>query len=89
MAKTGKLIFTDEATAVNNEAEKLKQQGVNIIIALSHAGVYTDIEVAKKVPLLDIIVGGHSHTFMYTGKTFNYKIIVITQIFKRVCIILA
>lgn len=68
MCRTGKLHFLDEATSVREEAIKLKKRGVNIIIALSHAGVEKDVEVAKVVDLLDIVVGGHSHTFMYTGK---------------------
>ncbi|XP_039277321.1 apyrase [Nilaparvata lugens] len=67
MSRTGKLKFSDEATAVAEEASRLKAEGVDIIIALSHAGIEKDIEVAKKVDLLDVIVGGHSHTFMYTG----------------------
>lgn len=50
------------------EAAKLKSQGVDIIIALSHAGLDVDREVAAAVPDIDIIVGGHSHSFLYTGE---------------------
>lgn len=39
IAKTGKLSFTNEAIAVREEAEKLKNEGVNIIIVLSHCGL--------------------------------------------------
>lgn len=50
------------------EAEKLKQQGVNIIIVLSHCGLDVDYRIARNAgPHIDVIVGGHSHTFMFTG----------------------
>lgn len=51
------------------EAAVLKKQGVNIIIALSHCGLDVDYHIAQNVgPDIDVIVGGHSHTFMYTGE---------------------
>ena len=57
----------DEVTTVNGLASALKQQGVNIIIALSHAGLDVDRLVAAKAADIDVIVGGHSHSLMYTG----------------------
>ena len=48
--------------------EKLKGEGVKIIIGLSHSGYLIDKKVAAEVDGIDIIVGGHSHTFLYTGK---------------------
>ncbi|XP_066994562.2 apyrase [Anabrus simplex] len=62
-----KLIFLDEIEAVKSEAANLKAQGVNIIIGLSHAGIEVDRDVAAEVPDIDVIVGGHSHTLLYTG----------------------
>lgn len=73
MSHTGNLTFSDEATAVIEEAKNLRDRGVKIIIGLSHAGILKDIEVAQKADLLDVIVGGHSHTFMYTGKKTRNK----------------
>lgn len=37
---------------------------VDLLILLSHGGVEKDIETAKTVSGIDVIVGGHSHTFM-------------------------
>lgn len=67
IADTGKLRFIDETIAIQNEAIELKRQGVDIIIVLSHCGLTADYEIAKKVgSYIDVIVGGHSHTFMFT-----------------------
>lgn len=68
MSHTGNLKFTDESKAVKAEAIKLRTEGVDIIIVLSHCGLDVDYQIAKQVgPDVDVIVGGHSHTFMYTG----------------------
>lgn len=49
------------------EAEILKNSGVNIIIALGHSGYDKDKEIGVKCPLVDVVIGGHSHSFLYTG----------------------
>ena len=50
------------------EVNALKIQGVNKIIAVGHAGYNMDKKIASNVNGLDIIVGGHTDTFLYTGK---------------------
>ena len=40
---------------------------MNIIIAVGHSGFKKDKEIAKQVPLVDVVVGGHSNTFLYSG----------------------
>lgn len=67
LSSTGKLKFLNEVDTVNDEAQRLKEKGVNIIIVLSHCGLDVDRIMAAKCPLIDVIVGGHSHTFLYTG----------------------
>ncbi|XP_045518128.1 apyrase-like [Pieris brassicae] len=68
LASTGKLKFTDEVETVKAEAEKLTQQGVDIIVVLSHCGINIDEEIARRAgPYIDIIVGGHSHSLLYNG----------------------
>ena len=62
--------FLDEIPAVKEEASRLKSEGVNILIALGHAGYDLDKEMASKIPDLDLIVGGHSHTFLWTGNDY-------------------
>lgn len=54
---------------MRQEAAKLKSEGVDIIIVLSHCGLDVDYIIARNAgPDVDVIVGGHSHTFMYTNK---------------------
>lgn len=58
----------DEIESLQTEAAKLKKQGVNIIIALSHCGLDVDYHIAMNVGSdIDVIVGGHTHTFMFSG----------------------
>ncbi|XP_061379914.1 apyrase-like [Danaus plexippus] len=65
LASTGNLKFTDEVEAVRREAEKLNEQGINIIVVLSHCGIDIDRKIALNAgPYIDIIVGGHSHTLL-------------------------
>ena len=45
----------------------LKRRGINKFIALGHSGIEVDIEIAKSVPDIDIVIGGHTNTFLYTG----------------------
>ncbi|XP_076763675.1 apyrase [Xylocopa sonorina] len=67
ISRTGRLKFLDEVETVNDEARRLKSRGIDIIIVLSHCGLDVDRIMAAKCPLIDLIVGGHSHTFLYTG----------------------
>jgi len=66
---------------VETVKEIIKKQGVNadLVVVLSHEGVSEDLKLAKAVPEIDVIIGGHSHTFLkqpekvYHGK--NYTLI--------------
>lgn len=69
--------FLDEVETVNDEAKRLKEMGVDIIIVLSHCGLDVDRTMAAKCPLIDVIVGGHSHTFLYSG--LKAKSFVLTK----------
>ena len=51
---------------------KLEDQGINKIIALGHAGYSVDKDIAA-IKGVDIVVGGHSHTLLYSGKVTTTK----------------
>ena len=56
--------FTDVIQYVRGASEALDAAGVNKIILLSHIGYTVDQQVAAALPLVDVIVGGHSHTLL-------------------------
>lgn len=56
--------FSDPVAAVQGEVDALSAQGVNKIIVLSHSGYSVDKRVAAETNGVDVIVGGHSNTFL-------------------------
>jgi len=64
-----KIEFLDEVESVKQEAKRLQsEEGVSIIIATGHAGYDIDLKMAEEIEELDLVVGGHSHTFLFTGE---------------------
>ncbi|MFK7867389.1 MAG: bifunctional UDP-sugar hydrolase/5'-nucleotidase [Alphaproteobacteria bacterium] len=58
------VIFKDPAESVQTQVDLLTQQGIDKIIVLSHSGYKTDLEVAAATTGVDVIVGGHSNTYL-------------------------
>lgn len=58
------VIFSDPVEAVQAEVDKLTEMGVNKIIVLSHSGYAVDQRVAEGTTGVDVIVGGHSNTYL-------------------------
>lgn len=56
-------------TSLQLQVDKLQTMGVNKIIALGHSGFLVDQDIARKVRGVDVVVGGHTNTFLFTGKT--------------------
>ncbi|XP_059608975.1 protein 5NUC-like [Phlebotomus argentipes] len=67
LSAANKVEYIPEITAINQEAQKLRSDGVEVIIALGHSGLTQDREIARNCPDVDIVIGGHSHTFLYAG----------------------
>jgi len=72
-ARTGNLIFHDEVESVRQATSDLQAADpeVKVIIAVGHSGFATDQEIARQVEGVDIVVGGHTNTFLYTGKPIH------------------
>ncbi len=72
----GAVTFSDPTEAARKMAQQLRAEGADVVICLSHSGVREpehgpitegeDIELARAVPEIDVIVGGHTHTFLRT-----------------------
>ena len=82
------LVLEDEIEALTREVGKLKAEGINIIVAIGHSGYLTDQKLAAEVPDVDIIVGAHSHSFLFTVNSIspnpsNNKIEGMLDIFLR------
>ena len=54
----------DDVADIAAEVKKLSSQGVDKIIALTHVGYPRDIEMIAKIPGVDVVVGGHSHSLL-------------------------
>lgn len=67
MSSTDGVRIFDEVEGVRQEAERLKKEGVNILIAVGHAGYHKDMQIAEQVPDIDLVVGGHTNTFLWNG----------------------
>ncbi|GMA50225.1 putative metallophosphoesterase YunD [Alicyclobacillus contaminans] len=56
----------------------LRAQGCHVIVALSHLGIWDDRKMAAAVPGIDVILGGHSHTWMegpeFIGNTAVFQV---------------
>lgn len=58
------VVFNDYMESAARLVQHLHARGVNKIIILSHVGYENDIALAGSVDKIDIIIGGHTHTFL-------------------------
>jgi len=66
-----------EPFAVARSLARLKRRG-DILVFLTHLGFDQDVRLAKAVPGIDLIVGGHSHTVVSEPRQWNGTLIVQT-----------
>ncbi|MGF0522638.1 5'-nucleotidase C-terminal domain-containing protein [Agrobacterium pusense] len=58
------ITIAEDVAKISEQVQKLKQDGVDKIIALTHVGYPRDLEFIAKIPDVDVVVGGHSHTLL-------------------------
>ena len=85
----GGVLYMDPYEAANKAAAALKKKGCDLVVCLSHLGFQgsakdpvCDVELAKNTRNIDIILGGHSHTFIeepVIHKNLEGKDVYITQ----------
>ena len=78
IGETGDVQFLDQHEAARQAVDKLKEQGADVIVGITHSGVDEDRELAQEVPGIDVIVGGHCHTALYKPVLQGATIIVQT-----------
>uniref|UniRef100_A0A915JCU6 5'-nucleotidase n=1 Tax=Romanomermis culicivorax TaxID=13658 RepID=A0A915JCU6_ROMCU len=60
--------FLDEIESLKIAVAKLNALGVKKIVAVGHSGYDKDKEICRKVPGVDVVVGGHTNSFLYSGE---------------------
>lgn len=74
-ADPGAVTFSDPIETARRQARRLRrEQKVDLVLALSHGGVIRgpdgrfdrgeDVTLLEKVPEVDVVVGGHTHTLL-------------------------
>lgn len=58
------ITIAEDVAKISEQVQKLKGEGVDKIIALTHVGYPRDLEFIAKIPDVDVVVGGHSHTLL-------------------------
>jgi 5'-nucleotidase/UDP-sugar diphosphatase len=58
------VLIGDDVADITAAIGELKKQDVNKIIALTHVGYPRDLAAIAKIPDVDVVVGGHTNTFL-------------------------
>ncbi|WP_294477951.1 bifunctional UDP-sugar hydrolase/5'-nucleotidase [uncultured Bacteroides sp.] len=58
------VVYEDPIRVSNEVAAELKEKGCDLVVCLSHLGIQMDRGLVAKTRNIDVILGGHSHTFM-------------------------
>ena len=68
VANVERINFLDPVAAIQSEVDRLGALNINKIFVLGHGGYSFDKTLAKELQGVDVIIGGHSHTFIYSGE---------------------
>ena len=85
-------VFLDELTAAQAAIDQARSQGIKYIVLASHQGYSADIEMARQLSGVDVIIGGHSHSLLGNTSGLDlisegaYPTIVTNADGERVCI---
>ncbi|MBN1545383.1 MAG: 5'-nucleotidase C-terminal domain-containing protein [Syntrophaceae bacterium] len=71
----GRIVFGEVVSHVVAAVREVEAKGVNKIILLTHIGYDEDLQLARTVPGIDVIIGGHSHTLLggQAGKSDAFR----------------
>lgn len=76
--------YMEAAKWADYYANRLRyMQGCHYVVALTHHGYRTDVEMAAATTGIDLIIGGHSHTFLEKPETHTNrsgKPVLVTQV---------
>jgi 2',3'-cyclic-nucleotide 2'-phosphodiesterase (5'-nucleotidase family) len=69
----GALVHDDGYVRVLREQAAAHRGEVDVMIALTHLGLYTDLDLAAQVPDVDVIIGGHTEDLLPNGQPYIKK----------------
>lgn len=64
------VVYENPIEVSNEIAALLKKKGCDMVVCLSHLGIQMDERLVAKTRNIDVILGGHSHTFMKGPKIY-------------------
>lgn len=67
---------TDPVLEIKKILSEINREDYDLVVLLSHLGIDRDKAIAEKIPEIQIIVGGHSHTVIESPVLVNHTIIV-------------
>lgn len=56
--------YNDPIDAAQTQANRLRKQGADYVVAISHLGFPDDERIAENTEGIDLIIGGHSHSLV-------------------------
>ncbi|OQR89128.1 calcineurin-like phosphoesterase, partial [Achlya hypogyna] len=70
-----RVVFEELVATAERCVASLEAQGADVVLALTHVSLANDKLLARRVPRIDVIVGGHDHdpVTLYQGRTFIHK----------------
>ena len=90
MDKCGNTLYLDPISTANKIASELKSKSCDLVICLSHLGfeyenknINSDRKLAAETQNIDIILGGHTHTFFdkpLVFKNIKNKDVLVNQV---------
>lgn len=61
----GKIVYKDPVTVANRMSSMLRRdEKCDVVICLSHLGIDDDKKIIPQTQGIDVVLGGHSHTFL-------------------------
>ncbi|TVR76516.1 MAG: bifunctional metallophosphatase/5'-nucleotidase [Chitinophagaceae bacterium] len=67
--------FRNSIKTAKEQVHALGEMGADVIVAITHSGIGEDRVLAEKVSGIDILLGGHSHTYMSKPEIINGTIL--------------
>ncbi len=71
--------YTDPIIAATQQVETLRSAGCQLVVCLSHLGYnyredkVSDTDLAQAVPGIDLVLGGHTHTFLDAPDVYKHN----------------